>query len=130
MSNVIPLHGAPRRRNNDPDAIFLALTVASGPLPAIRALYANVCRIRPHGARDGRFAIVDGALLHLAGWSTCQVTVNTVRACLDHDISNGAVQLRHWPCNVSAWPAVVLSDAPGVWHDATHHPEEDADVLH
>ena len=41
MSNVIPLHGAPRRRNNDPNAIFLALTVARGPLPAIRDLYAK-----------------------------------------------------------------------------------------
>lgn len=127
MSNVIPLHGARRSRNNDPNAIFLALTVARGPLAAIRALHANACRIRPLGAREGRFAVVDGALLHLAGWSTCQATVNTVQACLDHDISNGVVQLRHWPCNVSAWPAVFLSDAPGVWHDAKYHPGEDDD---
>jgi len=127
MSNAIQLHGSRRSASNDPRAIFLAMLVARGPRAAIRDLYANVCQIRPLGARDGRFAVVDGALLHLAGWSTCQATVNTVQACLDHDISNGAVQLRHWPCNVSAWPVVVLSDAPGVWHDAGHHPEEDDD---
>lgn len=117
MSNVIHLHPTRRGPGNDPNAIFLAKVLAKGLPPAMRKLRSMLWLGQPK-ERDGRYAVVDGALLHLAGWSTCRITADTMNLSLDNAVTDDGetMQLRQWPYDVSSWPALSLSDAPGAWH--------------
>jgi len=118
MSNVVHLRSARPDSGNDPKAIFLVKTLATGSPEKMSKLLAMLLKNRPK-ERDGRYALVGRTLFHLAGWSTCPVTVSTMNASMDLDVpeeANDTMQLRQWPYDVSNWPSVVLSDAPGSWH--------------
>jgi len=115
-NGVVHLHS--RRPGNHSKAIFLAKTLATGSPEVLSELQSRLWKDRPN-ERDGRFAVVGRTLLHLAGWSTCPVTVSTVNASMNLDVpeeANDTMQLRQWPYDVSNWPSVALSDAPGSWH--------------
>ncbi|HGM7334226.1 TPA: hypothetical protein ACKQCJ_000523 [Stenotrophomonas maltophilia] len=118
MSNVIQLHAPRPGSGNDPNAVFLAKVLTTGSPAVLSKLRSRLWEDRPK-ERDGRFAVVGHTLFHLAGWSTCQVTVNVMNASMDLDVPDEAdetVQLRQWPYDVSGWPCVKLSDAPDPWH--------------
>lgn len=118
MSNVTSLHAPRQGRGNDPKAIFVAKVITSGKPRELEALRKRLWTLR-HDERDGRYAVVGHQLLHLAGWSTCRMTANTMNLSLDNetDPADGdVVQLTAWPFDVSGCPSVALSDAPSDWH--------------
>lgn len=106
-----------RGKRSIPGAIYVALLLVQGSPSDMEKLRTELWRQRPK-ERDGRYAVVDGRLLHLCGWTTCQVTANTINLAMDglRSESGIASQLRDWPYDVSGWPAVPLSDAPSLWH--------------
>ncbi len=118
MSNVTSLHAPRYARGNDLKAIFVAKVITSGKPKELEALRKRLWTLR-RDERDGRYAVVGRQLLHLAGWSTCRTTANTMNLSLDNetDAADGAVvQLKTWPFDVSGWPSVALRDAPSDWH--------------
>lgn len=118
MSNVIQLHSTRRGPGNHPDAVFLAMVIGTGAPAALRKARTRLWMDRPT-ERDGRYAVVGRQLLHLAGWSTCALTVSVMRRSLTEGVAvspREVLELPNWPYDVSSWPSTWLADAPSEWH--------------
>ena len=118
MSNVIQLHSTRRGPGNHPDAVFLAKVLTTGAPAMLRKIRTHLWMDRP-AERDGRYAVVGRQLLHLAGWSTCHLTVSVMRRSLLEGVTESPgeiLELPSWPYDVSSWPSTWLADAPSAWH--------------
>lgn len=106
--------------------IYVAKALAYGPHRKLISFLAQA-KLRGVVRRDGSYAIIGNRLLHLCGWTTCDITAQGVAQANREnpdDVPGEVVLLGSWPHDVSGWQQVGLSDAPSPLHMPSEAVEE------